>query len=47
MSIKRSRSEEIISKRRGVDIYVGQRRTIALAIKKTGVNEVTEYRWQK
>jgi len=39
MSMKRSRSEEIISKRCGVEIYVGQRRTIALAIKKTGVSE--------
>ena len=44
MSKKRYRPEEIVSKLREVDIFVGQGKTVALAIKETGVSEVTYYR---
>ena len=40
MSKKRYRPEEIISKLREVDIFVGQGKTVAQAIKAIAVSEV-------
>jgi len=47
MSKKRYRPEEIISKLREVDIFVGQGKTVAQAIKAIAVSEVTYYRWRQ
>lgn len=47
MSKKRYRPEEIISKLREVDIFVGQGKTVAQSIKAIGVSEVTYYRWRQ
>ena len=47
MAKKRYRPEEIISKLREADIFIGQGHTVAQAIKSIGITEVTYYRWRQ
>ena len=46
MPKKRHKPEEIVAKLRQVDVIVSQGRTVAEAIRQTGVTEVTYYRWR-
>ena len=47
MSIKRAKSEEIVTKLRQVDVLVGRGMTRIDAIREIGVVEQTYYRWRK
>ena len=46
MGKKRHTAEEIASKLRQVDVLTAQGRTMAEAIRRIGVTEVTYYRWR-
>jgi transposase-like protein len=46
MGKKRHTAEEIVSKRRQLDVLTAQGRTVAEAIRPIGVTEVTYYRWR-
>ena len=46
MGKKRHTAEEIVSKRRQVDVLTAQGRTVAEAIRQIGVTAVTYYRWR-
>ena len=46
MSRKRHKPEEIVAKRRQVDVLLAQGHTVADAIRSIGVTEVTYYRWR-
>ena len=47
MTRKRHKPEEIVAKPRQVDVLVSQGRSVADAIRSTGVTEVTVYRWRQ
>ena len=47
MSRKRPKPEEIVAKLRQADVLVGQRQSVAEAIRAIGVSEVTYYRWRR
>jgi putative transposase len=47
MAGKRLTSEEIVARLRQVDVLNSQGRTVAEAVRATGVTEVTYYRWRK
>ena len=44
---KRHKPEEIVVKLRQVDVLTSQGSTVADAIRKIGVTEITYYRWRK
>jgi transposase-like protein len=46
MPKKRHKPEEIVAKLRQVDVLTSQGTTVADAIRKIGVTEVTYYRWR-
>ena len=46
MARKRHSAEEIVTKLRQVDVLSSQGKSIAEAIRSTGVTEVTYYRWR-
>src|SRR5215213_8287774 len=47
MAKKGHKPEEIVAKRRPVDVLVSQGRSVADAIRAIGVTEVTYYRWRR
>jgi transposase-like protein len=46
MPRKRHTAEEIVAKLRQVDVLISQGKSVAEAIRTTGVTEVTYYRWR-
>jgi transposase-like protein len=46
MASKRHKAEEIVTKLRQVDVLHAQGKSMAAAIRSTGVTEVTYYRWR-
>ena len=46
MARKRHKPEEIVGKRRQVEVLVGQGKPVAEAIRAIGVTEPTDYRWR-
>jgi putative transposase len=47
MRKKRHRPEEIVAKRRQVDVLTSQGKPVADAVRAIGVTEVTYYRWRQ
>jgi transposase-like protein len=47
MPRKRHKPEEIVAKLRQVDVLVSQGKSVADAVRKIGVTEVTYYRWRQ
>ena len=47
MPRKRHKPEEIVAKRRQVDVLTSQGQSVADAIRSIGVTEVTYYRWRQ
>ena len=47
MPKKRYKPEEIVAKLRQVDVHLSQGSSVADAIRKIGVSEVTYYRWRQ
>jgi putative transposase len=47
MPRKRYKPEEIVAKLRQVDVLVSQGQSMAEAIRRVGVSEVTFYRWRQ
>jgi putative transposase len=47
MAGKRDKPEEIVAKLRQAEVLPGQGMTVADAIRRIGVSEVTYYRWRK
>lgn len=47
MGIKRHKPEEIVLKLRQVEVLHGQGSSVAEAIRKIGISELTYYRWKK
>ncbi len=47
MPRKRDKPEEIVTKLRQVDVLVSQGSSVADAIRRIGVSEVTYYRWRQ
>ena len=47
MPEKRYKPEEIVAKPRQVDVHLSQGSSVADAIRKIGVSEVTYYRWRQ
>ena len=47
MAIKRHTPEEIVAKLRQVDVLTSQGSTVADAVRKIGVTEVTYDRWRR
>jgi putative transposase len=47
MAKKGHKPEEAVAKLRQVDVLVSQGRSVAEAIRATGVTEVTYYRWRR
>jgi putative transposase len=47
MAGKRDKPEEIVAKLRQAEVLPGQGTTVADAIRRIGVSEVTYYRWRK
>jgi transposase len=47
MPRKRPKPEEIVAKRRQVDVLVSQGQSVAEAVRSIGVTEVTNYRWRQ
>ncbi len=47
MAGKRGRPEQIVLKRRQVEVLRGQGMAIADAVRRNGVTEPTYYRWRK
>jgi transposase-like protein len=47
MPRKRHKPEEIVAKRRQVDVLVSQGKSVADGVRAIGVTEVTYYRWRQ
>ena len=47
MGQKRHKPEEIVAKLRQVDVLVSQGRSVAEAVRTTGVTQFTYYRWRR
>jgi putative transposase len=47
VSGKRYSSEEIISKLREAEVYLGEGLSVGEVIRRLGVNKITYYRWRK